>query len=113
MRDCRDTVNAGLAKLPAHKGTVRRGTVLPPDVLAEHQPGAIVTYKAPTSSSTGDGWQRRHRFVIQSKGGKLIERYSAHDVEHEVLFPADTRFRVLERTEKADGTIEFCMIEVD
>ena len=113
MRDYRDTVNAALAKLPDHVGTVRRGTNLPSDVLAAHQPGAIVTYKAPTSTSKGDGWDKRHRFVIYSKRGKVIEQYSAHDIEREVLFPAGTRFRVIERNELGGGLIEFCMVEVD
>ena len=113
VRDYRDTVNAALAKLPDHVGTVRRGTELPDNVLADHQPGAIVTYKAPTSTSTGTGWEDRHRFVTLSKRGKLIKHYSGHERENEVLFPAGTRFKVLEREDQGGGKIRFLMQEVD
>ena len=113
VRDYRDTVNAALAKLPDHVGTVRRGTDLPAEVLAEHQVGATVTYKAFTSTSTAGGYGRPHRFVIQSKRGKLIERYSGHQSENEVLFAAGTRFKVLAREDKANGEVHFRMVELD
>jgi len=113
VRDYRDTVNAALDRLPDHVGTVRRGTVLPDDVLAAHQVGEIVTYKAFTSTSTGHGFSKPHRFTISSKRGKLIERYSGHEVENEVLFRAGTRFKVLEREDKGGGEVHFRMIEVD
>ena len=113
VRDYRDTVNAALDKLPDHVGTVRRGTRLPDDVLAEHQVGKTVTYEAFTSTSTAHGFRRQHRFVIYSRHGKLIERYSGHEVEREVLFRAGSRFKVLEREERAGGEVHFRMMEVD
>lgn len=66
VRDYRDTIAAGIARLPDHVGLVKRGTNLPADVLAEHQVDNVVTYKAFTSTSTGHGFDKDHRFVIHS-----------------------------------------------
>ena len=111
FRNYRDTVNAALARLPDHTGVVRRGTTLPSDELARHRPGAVVTYDAFTSASTGSGYSGRHRFLIQSRHGKSVEPYSAYRSELEVLFAAGTRFQVLAREDRG-SYIEFRLKEL-
>ncbi len=108
----RDVLNSALAKLRPYEGTVRRGANLPPERLAQHQVGAVVTYPGYTSTSVGHGFGQRHRFVIRSKTGRFIDPSSANPGEYEVLFPPGTKFRVLERTEN-DNRVEFVMEEVE
>ncbi len=102
MENYRDTLNAALARLPDQPGTVKRGAMLPESVLERYSVGAVVTEGAFTSTSTGPGFSGPHRFLIYSRHGKRIEPYSAHPSEHEVLFAAGTRFRVL-KVEPQDG----------
>jgi hypothetical protein len=107
-----DTIIAGLNKLADVAGVFNRGTTLPPDVLAKHQPGTIVTYAEFTSASTGPGFGGPHRFKIEGKHGKDVRFLSAHPGEEEILFKPGTRFKVMKRT-KRGGRIHFEMVEVE
>ena len=93
--DYRDTLNAGLAKLPDHVGEVRRGTTLTQRELARYVQGATVTEHDFTSASVGRAaFGGNVEFVIESLHGKRIQSWSAYSGEREVLFAAGTRFTV-------------------
>lgn len=107
-----ELINNALKKFKTFKGTVRRGVNLPPAILAEHQPGQVVDYKAYSSTSLGLGFSARHQFVIHSKTGRYIAPYSKHRSEYEVLIPP-AKFKVISRKELPDAQIEFVLEEVD
>ncbi len=102
--DLRRTLNDALDKLPDYpaKG-LRRGADLKPDDIARYVPGQIVTEDAFTSASTGAGFRRNARFIIDSLHGKHVKWLSAIPSEGEVLFKAGTRFRV--RNVRREGAI--------
>ena len=108
-----ETLNSGLAKLPDYNGPVNRGATLPPAVLAQHQVGDVVNYPAYTSTSKATGFGGNHHFHIFSKHGKYVRTYSNYAEEDEVLFAPNAKFKVLDRNEHPDGTIDFTMVEVD
>jgi hypothetical protein len=110
-----EVLNSALSKLPNYTGEVYRGTILPPNALAEHQVGAIVTYKAFTSASIGNGHNEIHRFLIHSKTGKRITPFSVFSGEEEVLFQSGTQFRIMSRSELSDkeGAVDFELDEVE
>lgn len=91
----RDTLDGALDKLPDRPGMTRRGTSLPADVLARYQPGQVVTELGFTS--TGKPFKGDVRFEIHGKHGKLVQQYSAHPSEEEVLFRSGTKFVVVKR----------------
>lgn len=91
----RDTLNGALDKLPDRPGMTRRGTDLPADVLARYQPGQVVTELGFTS--TGKPFKGDVRFEIHGRHGKLVQPYSAHPSEEEVLFRSGTKFGVVRR----------------
>lgn len=92
-----------LAKLPPYRGPVIRGTNLPPEVLARYRPGEVVTEHAFLSTSTHTGVARSPtfggnvEFRILSKTGRDISSFSVLPGEHEVLFPAGTKFYVVSK----------------
>jgi hypothetical protein len=107
-----DVLNRALAKLSPYDGTVNRGGTPPQNVLDQHQPGAIVTYPSFTSTSIGSGFGGETRFVIKSKTGRYIGSLSSHYGEHEVVFPTNTRFKVVDRKKDDSGSTEIIMEEV-
>ncbi len=91
-----DTLNLGLSRLPNYIGVVSRGVHLPDIVLRQHAPGALVEYKAFTSTTCDPaGYPATHKLVIQSYTGKHIDDFSTCKGEREVLFRSGTKFRVL------------------
>lgn len=108
----RDVLNSALKKLNSYKGPVLRGTTLSPEQVALHQVGTIVTYPAFTSTSVTSGFGGDQRFVIQSKNGHFIAPFSSSKTENEVLFPANTKFKVL-NVEKTNDKTEITLEEVD
>ena len=106
----RDTLNDALSKLPDHPATTRRGVDLTDAQRARYKVGEIVTEPAFTSS--GKEFHRNTLFAISGRHGKLIQPYSAVPDEHEVLYPAPTRFRVLKR-ETVGGVVVITLKEVD
>lgn len=94
-----EVLDSALSKLPNYVGTVVRGTHLPDAVLAEHVPGAVVTYPAFTSTTAGNAVPKAFvstdTIVIHSKTGKRIADFAFDHSEDEVLFKNGTSFRVL------------------
>jgi hypothetical protein len=99
-----DALNRALEKLPPHGGLVYRGTDLPPEVLAQYQPGAVVTEDAFVSTSVDPAVARSPAFAgnvefrIVSKTGRDISSLSLISHEQEVLFPSGKQFYVITRT---------------
>ena len=99
-----DALNRALEKLPPHSGLVYRGTDLPPEVLAQYQPGAVVTEDAFVSTSVDPAVARSPAFAgnvefrIVSETGRDISSLSLISHEQEVLFPSGMQFYVITRT---------------
>jgi hypothetical protein len=99
-----DALNRALEKLPPHSGLVYRGTDLPPEVLAQYQPGAVVTEDAFVSTSVDPAVARSPAFAgnvefrIVSETGRDISSLSLISHEQEVLFPSGKQFYVITRT---------------
>jgi hypothetical protein len=99
-----DAIKSALQKLPIYRGTVTRGTDLPPEVLAQYRPGEIITEKAFLSTTTDPSVARSTAFTgnvefrIFSNTGRDISSVSLLPGEEEVLFPPGTRFYVVGRT---------------
>ncbi|MFF0500924.1 ADP-ribosyltransferase [Nocardia aobensis] len=89
-------ISAGLGNLPAHAGTVWRGTSLSPEELARYIPGETVTEAAFTSTSRDPRriFTGNVEFVIHSSTGRDISGLSARPGEREVLFDRNTTFEV-------------------
>lgn len=106
-----ETLKNALKKFKTYQGLVRRGVEFPKDVLAEHQPGQIVEYKAFSSTSLNHGFARPHQLVIHSKTGRYIATYSSRYNEAEVLF-LPGKFKVLSRTDQPGGKVEIVLEEL-
>lgn len=91
-----EVLNQGLSKIPKYNGWVFRGTDLPAAVREQHKKGELINYAAFTSTSTTSGWGGQDQFMIYSQNGSSIDSVSSCEGEDEVLFPADTNFKVLE-----------------
>ncbi len=106
-------INSGLKKLAPYEGQVKRGADLPKEILADHIPGNVVTYKAFTSSSTGGGFGASSRFIIEGKTGRYIAPLSHSPQEEEVLFPNGAKFKILSRQRANSFITNITMVEVD
>jgi hypothetical protein len=111
-----EALNRALEKLPPHSGLVYRGTDLPPEVLAQYQPGAVVTEDAFVSTSVDPAVARSPAFAgnvefrIVSKTGRDISSLSLISHEQEVLFPSGMQFYVITRT--TDSLMGTTIIEI-
>lgn len=103
-------LNTGLSRLPNYKGWVMRGASLPESVRKEHVEGQDINYPAFTSSSTSNGWDRNDNFLIYSETGKSINDISTFKGEDEVLFRANTSFRILKIIKVKDKNM-YVMVE--
>jgi hypothetical protein len=98
-----EALNRALEKLPPHSGPVFRSTDLPPEALAQYQPGAIVSESAFLSTSMDLGVAQSTAFAgnvefrILSKSGRDISSVSTFPTEREVLFKTGVPFYVLDR----------------
>ena len=100
-------INHALAKLPNYAGVVIRFSHLPNDFLDLHQIGQVVHYDNLVSASLLEVKLSSHennQLIIFSKSGKLIENWSALPHQHEVLFRAGTRFKVLDKQQYGQMT---------
>jgi hypothetical protein len=92
---------SALNKLTPYEGTVYRESRLYGSELALYEPGKTVKELAFTSSSSEtQGAAKRMGntlFIIDSKTGKAIDRFSRHPREKEILFAPGTEYRVLSR----------------
>ena len=111
-----DALNRALDKLPPYEGPAVRGTDLPPDVLAQYQPGAVVTEPAFFSSSTNPAVPQSTAFAgnvefrVLSRTGRDISSFSMFPTEQEVLFPTGVTFYVLDR--RSDPLTGITIIEM-
>jgi hypothetical protein len=98
-----DALNRALEKLPPYEGPVIRGTNLSPDVIAQYQPGEVVTEDAFLSTTTNTAVARSPMFAgnvefrILSSTGRDVSSLSMFPGEQEILFPAGTRFYVVSK----------------
>ncbi|ORW45674.1 hypothetical protein AWB90_15975 [Mycobacterium paraense] len=99
-----EALNNALSKLPPYEGAVVRGSNLPPEVLAEYRPGEYVIEKGFMSTTTNPAVAQAPAFAgnvefrIFSCTGRDISAHSMFPAEQEVLFPAHTRFFVVDKT---------------
>lgn len=108
-----ETLKKALMRLPAYEGEVYRAGSLPPEELLRHQMGAIITYPAFTSASLHQKpLLGPHRFIVRSKTGRSIEKFSQFEEEREVLFISGTQFKVLDRKDEDGGVIQFVLQEI-
>ena len=107
----RRTLDDALRRLPDARGRMRRGADLTAAQRAEYRPGSEIV--EPLFVSSSKPFRRNTRFVIHSRHGKNVEPYSQVPDESEVLFAADTRFRVLAHDRGADGKAIIEMEEID
>jgi ADP-ribosyltransferase exoenzyme len=111
-----DALNRALDKLPPYEGPVVRGTDLPPDVLAQYQPGAAVTEPAFFSTSMNPAVPQSTAFAgnvefrVLSRTGRDISSFSMFPTEQEVLFPTGVTFYVLDR--RSDPLTGITIIEM-
>ncbi|WP_328589061.1 ADP-ribosyltransferase domain-containing protein [Mycobacterium interjectum] len=99
-----EALNNALAKLPPYEGAVVRGSNLPPEALAQYRPGEYVIEKGFMSTTTNPAVAQAPAFAgnvefrIFSCTGRDISAHSMFPAEQEVLFPAHTRFFVVDKT---------------
>lgn len=99
-----DALNKALEKLPTYEGTVVRGTNLPADVLEQYRPGEIITESAFTSTSMDHAVAQSPTFAgntefrILSTTGRDVSSVSMFPGEQEILFPAGSKFYVVNKT---------------
>lgn len=98
-----DALNKALEKLPPYEGTVVRGTNLPAEVLEQYRPGEIITESAFTSTSMDHAVAQSATFAgnaefrILSTTGRDVSSVSMFPDEHEILFPAGSKFYVVNK----------------
>lgn len=112
-----DAITSALDKLPPYQGVVYRGVDLPPQVLADYQPGQVVSDSAFTSTSAtqSQGFKGPVELEIFSYTGRDIRMYADPKYAHqdEVLFPPGTELRVESRFyDEATGRVHISMREV-
>ena len=95
-------MQAALARLPDSAGDKRRGAHLSADEIARYRTGAEIVETFFVSSSKP--FRGNAQFTIQSRHGKDIHSFSQIPSEAEVLFAADTRFRVREVAVEGETT---------
>ncbi len=114
MTGFKRTLEDALEKMPDYEGKVWRGADLPKRVLDKIKIGEVFEDKGFVSASLVEGFEfnGRHRFVITSKRGKRVNRFSQKQNEREVFFRDGTKFRVLNIEEK-EGKVWISMEEID
>lgn len=99
-----DALHQALEKLPTYEGAVVRGTNLPADVLDQYRPGEIITESAFTSTSVdhtvaqSPTFAGNTEFRIWSTTGRDVSSVSMFPGEQEILFPAGSKFYVINKT---------------
>ncbi len=111
-------ITSGLNRLPAYQDkNVYRATHLPDGAYHSYTPGSVITEHGFTSCSKtmkGIRIQPGHVvFVIRSREGRDIQKFSISPHEEEVLFRPETRFKVLskETGETPFGPARFVYLE--
>lgn len=102
---CRFTRLRGLLILPAYEGTTFRGiSSLPEDVLANNQPGRLVSDGAFMSTSSGEPFGGNVLIKVDGTSGRDISFLSEYPNEAEVLYPPGTKFEVINRVDDGVNT---------
>ncbi|HEY9392092.1 MAG TPA: ADP-ribosyltransferase [Mycobacteriales bacterium] len=94
-----DAVSEGLAKLPGQPGTTYRGVHFGDDVLANYEPGRIVTERAFTSTTQNPNvaqgaFDGNVLMSITGRNGKDVAPFSDYVSEAEILYDKGTNFKV-------------------
>lgn len=103
-----DALNQALRKCEPHRGAVFRGTDMPAEVLAQYQPGAVITESGFLSTTMdltvaqSPAFAGNVEFRILSATGRDISSFSVIPDEKEVLFPTGTKFYVVDRKTHPD-----------
>lgn len=97
-------LNESLDKLPAHVGTVRRGTTLSSAEQNLYVQGMVVLERAFTSASTGKGFGGNTLYEIKSKTGRDVKKLSMNASEDEILFKSGTAFKVVSVNKSGSGS---------
>jgi NAD:arginine ADP-ribosyltransferase len=107
-------VTSALQRLPTTSAPVFRYSDLPPAEFAKHTLGSVVQYPAFTSTSSDPEWKYSgdFKFKIFGASGHDISPLSTFTHENEVLFPPETRFKVI-AIDQIGGQTQFTLIEVD
>ncbi len=108
-----DVLNSALRKLKRFSGAVKRGADIPKEVSDKYQVGEVLSFPAFTSTSISTGFSGNVRFVIHSRTGRYIGMHSNFQNEDEVLIPAGSKFKVLDRQEDEKGNLEIVLSEID
>lgn len=82
--------------------------------MAGYREGGFVTERGflSTTAATHCEYSGNVQYVIQSRRGKDISQIAEHGNEREVLFPPDTRFKVVSVERDARGLTTIRMDEV-
>lgn len=91
-----DLMKTGLSKLPVYKGDVIRWVSWSETSLKRLKVGANKVFKAFTSSSKKPNfkWSGNTKLLIKAKKAHFIGMISQYPAEEEVLFPANSRFKI-------------------
>lgn len=105
--DFKRTLQAALAKLPDEAGTFWRGVDLTEADRARYVVGKTVTepFFTSTSATPREAFPGNTLFIVHGKRGKNMVPYSRFPDEAEMLFTADTRFKVLSAERKDSGWV--------
>lgn len=99
-------LNLILDKLPNYEGLVKRGLRLPDAEIQRLKSQTEVVFDSLTSSTKDmslSDFEESTRFIIKSKTGKEISRFSEHRFEQEVLFKDKARFRIISYSENKES----------
>lgn len=98
-----DALNRALEKLPPYEGPVIRGSDIPAEVLARYKPGSVITELGFVSTTMNPAvaqlptFAGNVEFKIMSTSGRDISSLSTFPAEQEILFPAGTKFYVVDK----------------
>lgn len=112
IRSFLDTLDSGLQKIPPYKGLVFRGTHLKDEITDDYVVGKVVTFPFYASTSTTSVYPGNTRFVIESKTGRRVSSLAAMPSSGEVIFPRNTKFKILYKKENQDKATEFILLEM-
>jgi len=103
-----DTLERAIKKMPKHEGTVYRDIFIPSgdQALLDHYVEGKVIKETTWLSTSRDmnRVKRGTRWIINSKNGRDVQKLSRFHDEQEILFPPNTRFRVLHKAVEEGDT---------
>lgn len=115
-----EIIESGLSKLPNYVGEVFRGVKESRlgkqgfnDLVSSHKVGVTVEYAGFTSSTVDytESLRGRLKLRISSVSGKSIADFSVKPSQQEVLFKTGSKFKVADKTVRADGVVEIWLIQ--